>query len=67
MIIKWINKYSREEGFVKSVDLKQRHFNNTFDKAEAKVYGNKGAAAKVVKALIDFGEGENNDFEIVSA
>ena len=66
MIICWKNKYSNESGYVESVSRKERHFNNTFDKAEAKVYKTKEAAQKIIELLVSFGEGDNNDFEIVA-
>ena len=48
MIIKWINRNSREEGFVKSVSAKEKHFVNTFDRSEAKVYKTEAAAKTAV-------------------
>jgi hypothetical protein len=65
MIIKWINKFSREEGYVQSVSTKEKHFVNTFDRSEAKIYKTMGAAKTAVKSLISYGEGENNEFEII--
>ena len=65
MIIKWVNKYSHEEGYVKSINRKERHFENTFDTSEAKVFGNTGAASMAIKTLRSYGEGDNNDFEIL--
>lgn len=38
MKIRWTNKYSGEQGFVKSLNLRGNYFVNTFDKAEARVY-----------------------------
>ena len=67
MIIKWINRNSREEGFVKSVSAKEKHFINTFDRSEAKVYKTEAAAKTSVKSLISYGEGAENDFEIIPA
>lgn len=66
VVIKWRNIHSNESGYVKDVNRTDKHFENTFDKAEARVYGNKGSATSVVKTLISYGEGENNIFEIVS-
>ena len=65
MKIKWINKYSNEIGFVKSIDYKKKHFNNTFNENEAKKFVSVESAEKAIAKLIEYGEGENNNFEIV--
>lgn len=65
--IKWTNKYSGEVGYVKSVSNKEGHFNNTFDENKAKKYDSSIKAEKVIEKLISFGEGDNNNFEIVGA
>lgn len=65
--ITWTNKYSKETGYIKDVDSKNRHFINTFDEAEAKVYANAGLAASAIKKLVSYGEGENNDFAVIPA
>ena len=67
MIIRWTNNYSNEQGYVKSIDTKEKHFVNTFDAAEAKVYKTESSAKCAVKKLIGYGEGENNIFEIIPA
>ena len=64
MVIKWTNKYSGETGYVASVSRKERHFVNTPDYAEAKVYAAK-SVNRIINELIEFGEGEDNDFEAV--
>lgn len=64
MKIKWINKFSGEVGFVKFVDYKNKHFVNTFDPVEAKAYATVESAQKTIAKLIEYGEGENNNFEI---
>lgn len=63
--IKWTNKYSNETGFVMSVDNKNKHFVNTFNEDEAKVFANSGAANTTINRLIQFGEGDNNIFETI--
>lgn len=63
--IKWTNKYSNETGFVMSIDNKNKHFVNTFNEDEAKVFANSGAANTAINRLIQFGEGENNVFETI--
>lgn len=65
-IISWENIYSKETGFVGDIDKKERHFVNTPDKKNAKLFPNKGLATIAVKQLVNFGEAENNDFAIVS-
>lgn len=67
MAIKWINKYSGETGFVQSTDTKARHFVNTWEQSEAKVYKTEANAQKAISRLIEFGEGDTNIFELVSA
>lgn len=64
MVIKWTNRISRETGYVKQVDTKNKCFENTFDRTEAKVYGNRGAAASAIRTLNLYGEGVNNEFAI---
>lgn len=64
--IVWTNKHSNETGFVKDVDSKNRHFVNTFEADEAKVFPNAGLAVRTINRLIEFGEGENNDFSTVT-
>ncbi|MBQ8218209.1 MAG: hypothetical protein IJZ79_02795 [Bacilli bacterium] len=66
MKIKWINKYSNESGFVKHVDYKKHHFVNTFNESEAKKYASEESAKKTIAKLIEYGEGENNNFIIVA-
>lgn len=67
MIIKWTNKFSNETGYVKSIISKEKHFENTNNKSEAKVFSNKGLATSAVKKLTEYGEADNNIFEIIEA
>ena len=64
--IKWINKYSREEGFVKSIKKTEGHFENTYDLSEARQYKSEKSAKKAIDMLNSIGEGENNEFVIVA-
>ena len=64
MVIKWINKYSNEIGYVKSVDYRNKHFNNTFNMNEAKKFNTAESAQKAIDKLMEYGEGENNYFEL---
>ncbi len=64
MVIKWINKYSNEIGYVKSVDYRNKHFNNTFNMNEAKKFNTTESAQKAIDKLMEYGEGENNYFEL---
>ena len=64
MKIRWINKYSNESGYVKSVDYRNRHFTNTFNEIEAKKYVSAESAQKTIDKLIEYGEGDDNIFEI---
>lgn len=65
MLIKWTNRYSQESGFVKSVDYKGKHFNNTWFEEDAQKFKTEDSANKIINRLISFGEGDYNDFEIV--
>lgn len=65
MIIKWTNRYSGEVGYVKSIDYRNKHFNNTFDIAEAKDFGKESTVKKAIDKLVEYGENENNTFEVI--
>ena len=64
--IKWVNKFSKEEGFVKSVSKAKGHFENTFDVNEARLFSDK-EAQNTLAALEMIGETVNNDFAVVGA
>lgn len=66
MIIKWTNKFSGETGYVKQVKTKEKCFENTFNRGEAKEYHSYAAARGIVTKLISYGEGKNNTFDVVS-
>lgn len=63
--IKWHNKHSHEEGYVKSVDVKEKHFINTYDRTEAHEYATEVGAKSIIGKLKAWGEGTNNEFSIV--
>lgn len=65
MIIKWTTRYSGEVGYVKSIDYRNKHFNNTFDIAEAKDFGKESTVKKAIDKLVEYGENENNTFEVI--
>ena len=65
MVIKWINRFSREIGYVKTIDYKNKHFNNTFNYEDAKKFNTTESANKAIEKLNEYGEGINNEFEIV--
>ena len=65
VIIKWINKYSGETGYVAAISSKNRCFVNTYDRDMAKGYSEKAVKGMISK-LESFGEAENNEFEILS-
>ena len=64
-IIKWTNKFSGETGYIASVSTKNKGFVNTFEKSEAKVYSDK-YVKNVLNKMEEYGETENNDFEVIS-
>ena len=63
--IKWINKYSNEQGFVGKVMRSKEYFENTFVQKTAKKYRSTKEATKDIDFLNQIGEGDNNNFEIV--
>lgn len=65
MKIKWTNRYSGESGYVAAIDEVGRHFINAADIKDACIYRQTRTAEKVIDKLYEFGEGDNNDFEIV--
>ena len=62
-ILKWTNKYSNEQGYLKSVKKADGHFVNTEVKEEAKVFSRQCDVTKAMKVLEEIGECENNVFE----
>lgn len=64
MVIMWINKFSKERGYVQSVDYQNRCFINTFSYADAKKF-NANNVEKVIAKLCEYGENKQNDFEVV--
>lgn len=62
MKLKWKNRYSGEEGYVKQVNVSKGHFTNTFVYEEAKKYPTLKSLETDVKKLIQMGEGDNNEF-----
>ena len=38
MIIKWMNRFSGEVGYVKKLNYRERYFENTWDQKEAKIF-----------------------------
>ena len=65
-IIKWINRFSGETGYVKVIRKAKGYFENTFDSKEARLFSD-AEASKALVTLSDIGEAQNNQFEIVPA
>lgn len=65
VIIKWTNKFSGEVGYVKQLRSKDKCFENTYEKSEAKRYASMSAANGVLTKLASYGEDENNNFEVI--
>lgn len=65
MKIQWTNKYSNEQGYVKSISKAKKCFMNTFDVEQAREFKTEAAAQKTIDALIEMGEGLNNNFAVV--
>lgn len=66
MVIKWINRFSNESGYIKYIDYKNKHFVNTFNGTDAKKFVSTESAEKAINKLIEYGEAENNIFEIIN-
>lgn len=66
-IIKWINRWSGESGYVSRVLISKKHFVNTFDVSKARRYNGEDEAKQGVSLLNTIGEGTNNEFVIVPA
>lgn len=63
-ILRWINKYSGETGYVKSVLKSKGYFVNTWQRAEAKAYMNETMALRDLEIIKALGEATQNDFVI---
>lgn len=61
----WINKYSGEKGYVKSIQKKKGYFENTFDISEARKFKSQGECVEAMAALHYMGETVNNDFIVI--
>ena len=62
VVLKWRNKFSGEEGYVKSVSVAKGYFINTFNKYDAKTYVTPKAVDNDLQKLNSLGEMLNNDF-----
>ncbi len=62
MKIQWTNKYSGERGYVKTIHKKEKFFENTFNKEEAKTFTVR-TLEKTIKALESYCE--QNTYEAV--
>lgn len=65
MKLKWTNKYSGEQGYVKSIKPSRGYFESTSDENEARNFRSANEAQKAIDQLIAMGEAENNSFETV--
>ncbi len=63
-IIKWKNKWSGEEGFVKCLNREKEYFENAFDRSLAKKW-KKATANAILPTLYRYCA--DNDYEIVVA
>jgi len=65
VIIKWINKFSNETGYIASLSTKNECFINTFEQEEAKKYSEKSVVG-IMKKLESYHETDNNNFEVIA-
>ena len=63
--IKWINKFSNEEGYVSKVMKTKGYFENSYEQKDAKKYRSINEANKDIELLNSLGEGDNNNFVVV--
>lgn len=61
-ILKWRNKFSGEEGYVKTVSKTRGYFINVYEREEAKKYTNQKQMENDLSILEAIGETENNIF-----
>lgn len=61
-VLAWRNKFSGEEGYVKSVSKAKGYFINTFDSKDAKGYRSENMINTDLNILANIGELVNNDF-----
>lgn len=61
-VLKWRNRYSGEEGYVKTVSRAKGYFTSTFNPAEAKSYRSQKEVEKDLAFLYEIGEMLSNDF-----
>lgn len=66
-IIKWVNVYSGETGYVKMIRHAKKHFINTSNETEARKYRSDAEARKAIDTLIEMGEGRTNIFSVVES
>jgi hypothetical protein len=50
---------------VESINAKEQHFVNTYEQQNAKQYKTESNAKGMISKLISYGEGDNNNFEII--
>lgn len=70
MIIKWTNKVSGEQGFVKKLNRKEKFFENTFERKEANNFSMQNGVSNAIVLLNEYCsdniyeviEGEHLDF-----
>lgn len=65
MLIKWTNKISGEQGFVRNIRIFRGYFENTYDIKEAHVFNTTHQCDAALKLLRQFGETKQNRFELV--
>lgn len=62
VVLKWQNKFSGEQGFVKTVSRAKGYFMNTYDPSEAKSYRSPKEIEKDLAYLSEIGELNSNNF-----
>ena len=63
--IMWINKMSKETGYVGSISKAKGYFMSVSDQAAARKFRTDKEVATAMATLESFGEMVNNDFEVV--
>lgn len=65
MFIKWTNKLSGEQGFVKNIRLFRGYFENTPEIENAHMFRDMHECNAALKLLREFGEMKQNSFEVI--
>lgn len=61
-VVTWRNRRSGETGYVKSIKVKEGHFESTSIEKDAQKYANAGLASSAVTTLYNLPDAEENEY-----